>query len=132
MKIIPVKLLRLSLGFFFLILGVIGVIPRLQESIFTLNDNLGLEIIFGVVELVCGLVLVAGLFTFIRKKAISIASLVVLVFWTVRIILSKFVWGLSIGNSGVIFHPVFSTWLLVLSAELIIAAALFIMYRAYE
>jgi hypothetical protein len=132
MVIISVKLLRVTLGIFFLVLGIIGVIPRLQESVFTLNDNFGLEIIFGIVELVCGLVLLSGLFPFIRKKMVSSASLVVLGFWLIRIILSKFVWGLSIGNSGIIFHPVFSVWILVLSTELVIAAALYIVYRAYE
>jgi hypothetical protein len=132
MVIISVKLLRVSLGIFFLVLGIIGVIPRLQESVFTLNDTYGLEIIFGVVELICGIVLIAGLFPFVRKRMVSIASLVILGFWLLRILLSKFVWGLSIGNSGVFFHPVFSTWILVLSTELVIAAALYIVYRAYE
>jgi len=132
MVIISVKLLRVTLGLFFLILGIIGVIPRLQESVFTLNDRYGLEIIFGIVELICGIVLLSGLFPFIRKKMVSAASLVVLGFWLLRIILSKFVWGLSIDNGGIIFHPVFSSWILVLSTELVIAAALYIVYRAYE
>lgn len=132
MIIISIKLLRVTLGLFFLVLGIIGVIPRLQESVFTLNDIYGLEVIFGVVELICGIVLIAGLFPFVRKRMVSIASLVVLGFWLLRILLSKFVWGLSIGNSGVLFHPVFSTWILVLSTELVIAAALYIVYRAYE
>ncbi len=132
MVIISIKLLRVALGIFFLVLGIIGVIPRLQESVFTLNDAYGLEIIFGVVELICGIILIAGLFPFVRKRMVSIASLVVLGFWLLRILLSKFVWGLSIGNSGVFFHPVFSTWILVLSTELVIAAALYIVYRAYE
>jgi hypothetical protein len=132
MVIISIKLLRVALGLFFLVLGIIGVIPRLQESVFTLNDTYGLEIIFGVVELICGIVLIAGLFPFVRKRMVSIASLVVLGFWLLRILLSKFIWGLSIGNSGVFFQPVFSTWILVLSTELVIAAALYIVYRAYE
>jgi len=132
MVIISIKLLRVTLGLFFLVLGIIGVIPRLQESVFTLNDTYGLEIIFGIVELVCGIVLLSGLFPFVRKKMVSSASLVVLGFWLIRIILSKFVWGLSIGNGGIIFHPVFSVWILVLSTELVIAAALYIVYRAYD
>ncbi len=132
MNTISVKLLRLSLGLFFIILGIIGVIPRLQESIFSLNDNYSLEILFGVVELVCGMLIILGLFTYLRKRAIAIASAVVLCFWIMRIVLSKFVWGLSIGNSGIFFHPSFSVWIIVLGVELVIAASLFVVYRAYE
>lgn len=132
MNRISIKMLRLSLGLFFLVLGIIGVVPQVQESVFSLNDNFGLEVIFGVVELVCGVILIAGLITFAKKKAVAIASAVVFFFWILRIILSKFVWGLSVGNNGVVFHPGFPAWILVLSVELIIAAALFLMYRAYE
>ncbi|TFH43600.1 MAG: hypothetical protein E4G96_00780 [Chrysiogenales bacterium] len=132
MNTISVKLLRLSLGLFFIILGIIGVIPRLQESIFSLNDNYSLEILFGLVELVCGMLIILGLFTYLRKRAIDIASAVVLCFWIMRIVLSKFVWGLSFGNSGIFFHPSFSVWIIVLGVELVIAASLFVVYRAYE
>jgi hypothetical protein len=132
MNRVSVKLLRLSLGLFFIVLGIIGVIPRVQESVFSLNDNFGLEIIFGVVELVCGLILIAGLMTFLRKKAVSIASAVVFCFWILRVVLSKFIWGISAGNHGIIFRPLFSVWILVLSVELVIAAGLFLVYRAYE
>jgi hypothetical protein len=132
MNRVSVKILRLSLGLFFIVLGLIGVIPQLQESVFTLNDNYNLEIIFGAVELICGIIMIVGLITFARKKAISTASIVVFIFWVLRIILSKFVWGLAIGNNGIHFHPVFSVWILVLSAELVIAAALYVVYQAYE
>lgn len=132
MNRISIKMLRLSLGLFFLVLGIIGVIPQVQESVFSLNDNFGLEVIFGVVELVCGVILLAGLFTFTKKKTVAIASAVVIFFWILRIVLSKFVWGLSVGGSGIVFHPGFPAWILVLGVELVIAAALFLIYRAYE
>ncbi len=132
MNRVSVKILRLSLGLLFIVLGLIGVIPQLQESVFTLNDNYNLEIIFGAVELICGIIMIVGLITFARKKAIATASIVVFFFWILRIILSKFVWGLTIGNSGIHFHPVFSVWILVLTVELVIAAALYVVYQAYE
>lgn len=132
MNRVSVRILRLSLGLFFIVLGIIGVIPQLQESVFTLNDNYNLEIIFGVVELICGIIMIVGLITFARKKAISTASIVVFFFWILRIILSKFVWGLSFGNHGILFKPVFSVWILVLSVELVIAAALYVVYQAYD
>ncbi len=132
MNRVSVKILRLMLGLFFIVLGIIGVIPQLQESVFSLNDNYNLEIVFGAVELVCGIILIIGLITFARKKAIATASIVVFFFWILRIILSKFIWGLSVGNSGILFKPVFSVWILVLSVELVIAASLYVVYQAYE
>jgi len=131
-RLISFKFLRLSLGFFFIILGIIGLIPNVQESVFTLNDRHGLEIAFGIVEVACGLLLIAGIFTFMRKKVVYAASLVVLIFWAARIFLSKIIWGLSFSNHGLLFIPQFSTWLLVLAAELVIASALFVIFRAYE
>ncbi|MBP7734465.1 MAG: hypothetical protein KA369_00700 [Spirochaetes bacterium] len=131
-RVVSVKIMRLALGLFFIVLGIIGVIPHLQESVFSLNDNYNLEIIFGVVELICGIIMIIGLITFARKKAIATASIVVFFFWVLRIILSKFVWGLSIGSGGVHFRPFFSVWILVLSVELVIAAALYVVYQAYE
>lgn len=131
-KYLSVKVLRISLGAFFIILGIIGVIPQLQESVFSLNDTHGLEIIFGIVEIICGLLLMAGLFTFLRKKAVSLAGLVTLGIWLLRILLTKFVWGLKLGNSGIMFIPQFSTWILVLSCELVIAASLYVLYRLYD
>ncbi len=131
-KYLSVKVLRVSLGAFFIILGIIGVIPQVQESVFSLNDTHGLEIIFGIVEIICGLLLMAGLFTFPRRKAVSLACLATLGIWLLRIFLARFVWGLKIGNSGIIFIPQFSTWILVLSCQLVIAAALYVLYRVYD
>jgi hypothetical protein len=108
------------------------VIPRVQETVFTLNDHYGLEIFFGLVELICGMALIAGFFTRSGRKAIRTASLVVIIFWALRVFLSKFVWGVSLVSKGILFHPTFSTWILVLSAELVIGAALVMVYRAYE
>lgn len=124
-----ITVLRVALSVFFIVLGVIGVIPRLQESVFSLNDNLGLEIFFGIIEIVCGLILLAGLFSLMKKKVISLALMVILCFWLLRVFLSKLLWGLSFSNHGLIFRPSFSVWLLVLSAEIVIAAALYGVYR---
>ena len=124
-----ITVLSVALSFFFIVLGVIGVIPRLQESVFSLNDNLGLEIFFGIIEIVCGLILLAGLFSLMKKKVISLALVVILCFWVLRVFLSKLLWGLSFSNHGLLFRPSFSVWLLVFTAEIVIAAALFAVYR---
>lgn len=121
--------MRIALAVFFIVLGVIGVIPRLQESVFSLNDNLGLEIFFGIIEIICGLILAAGLFSLMKKKVISLALLVILCFWLLRLFLSKLLWGLSFSNHGLLFRPSFSVWLLVFTAEIVIATAIYAVYR---
>jgi hypothetical protein len=124
-------MLRITLGLFFIVLGIIGVIPRVQESVFSLNENLGLDIFFGLIELVCGIMFIPGIFFFMRRMVVSITSLVVRCFWTLRIILSKFLWGLSSANHRLILGPSFSVWLLVLCAEMVIGAAIYSVYTNY-
>lgn len=131
-KDISVRFLRVSVGLFFVILGVIGIIPHMQESVFSLNDQrYAVEVIFGIVEMLCGIILIAGLFTFIQRKTLRLASLIILVIWGVRIILTRFVWGIRF-TSGIFFLPNIPTWLLVTACEIVILSALFILYRAYE
>ncbi len=132
-KYVSIKILRVALGIFFLLLGIMGVIPGVQESVFSLNDRrVGIEVIFGIVEIVCGILLIGGLFTVMKKKTISKAVLVVLIFWALRIAATKFIWGINLSSRGVVFEPSFAAWILVLSCEMVIAAALYVVYLVYE
>lgn len=125
----PKALFKVLVSLFFIILGFAGIIPNVDESIFSLNNSaMTLEIIFGAVELVCGLFLLASIFTFIPKKTVSLVTLIILVFWLVRIVLTKILWGMSLTGGNVNFLPSFMAWLLVLCCELIIATALFSVY----
>lgn len=129
------KFLRITLGLFFIIIGVMGVMTNVDETIFKLNNNnLTLEIIFGIVEIVCGLLILLGLFAFSSFKAISYGSIVALVFWVARIVLTKFVWCFNITNSSFSFNfmPSVSLWLITFSVELIITAALLVIIKKYE
>ena len=131
-KDISVRFLRVSVGLFFVILGVIGVMPYVQESVFSLNDqHYAVEVIFGIVEMLCGIILIAGLFTFIKRKTLRLTSLIIIVIWGVRITLARFIWGIRF-TGGIFFLPNISTWLLVTACEVVILSALFILYRAYE
>ena len=90
-NVYTVKILRITLGFFFVVLGSLGVMTNVDESIFRLsNNNLTLEVIFGVVEVVCGLLILLGIFAFSSPKLVSFGGLVVFIFWLIRIILTKF------------------------------------------
>ena len=130
---ISARSLRLALGLFFIVLGVEGVLPTVQESVFSLSDaNLNLEIAFGVVEMICGLLLLLGLFTRRGSSTVRMASLLVLLLWLTRIVLTKIVWGLSVSGGTVTFSPAFPTWAMILAVELVVAAGLLVVYRAYE
>ena len=132
-KTVSVGALRFALGLFFVVLGVEGVLPDVQESIFTLSDwDLTLELVFGIVEIACGVLLILGLAMRKGSSAIRFASVLVLLLWLVRVVLTRFVWGLRIGGGTVRFAPEFPVWLMVLAAELVVAAGLFVIARAYE
>jgi hypothetical protein len=116
---------RFSLGAFFCVLGLFGLLPNVNESVFSLRDAYQwLEVLFGVIELASGAFLVAAAFMWLSEKTTRSASLVVLIFWLVRIFLTKIVWGLDLSD-GIVFLPSFSVWLIVLCVEFIVAAAIF-------
>ncbi|MBN1523257.1 MAG: hypothetical protein JW904_02135 [Spirochaetales bacterium] len=129
-KSVPLNILRIPIGIFFFILGLCGVIRTIDEGPFSLapGSSYGvLEILFGIAEIAAGVIILAGLITILSRKTMKLVSLLVLVFWLSRIAVSKFVFGLARINNGADF----TIWLLVLAAEAIIAAALYIFYRSY-
>lgn len=133
-NVFTIRILRVFLGLFFIILGILGVMTNVDEGIFSLRNQLAIEIIFGVVEIICGLILFAGLFQTAGYKMVSASGFIVLIFWLVRIVLTKFVWLIRIHNSRISFNfsPDFSQWILLLSLELVIAAALLVVIKRYE
>ena len=124
-----IKILRIFVAIFFLILGITGILTSVDESIFSLNNgNLTLEIVFGVVEILCGLVILLNLFSVKNYKSVTNASLIVLVFWIARIVLSKFIWGsIPDVDSAQIY-----SWALDILTELVIAASVFVLARSHK
>lgn len=130
LKLNPNGCFKVLVSLFFIILGFAGIIPNVDESVFSLNNNaMTLEVIFGVVELVCGLFIFASIFTFIPKKTVSLVTLIILIFWLVRVALTKILWGISFSGGNIHFAPTFIVWLLMLCCELIIATSLFVVYK---
>jgi hypothetical protein len=124
-----VRTLQAIVGAFFIILGIIGILPSVDERIFSINNHrLYIEVFFGIVELFCGFIMIYGLFSHVRRHTIYQASMVVLIFWIARFILSIFIWGL----------PSFITLesglnlLLIISVELIIASAVWLLAQTYK
>ena len=82
---VSLGILRLFLSLFFIVLGILGVITKtgFDEGVggfFSLNNgNLTLEVIFGVFEIICGVVIFLSFFSFLPDKFVGIAILVVLI-----------------------------------------------------
>ena len=124
-----IKILRIFVAVFFLVLGITGILTNVDESIFSLNNgNLTLEIVFGVVEILCGLVILLNLFSRKNYRSVANASLIVLLFWIARIVLSKFIWGTIPDTSSVWIY----SWALNILTELVIAASIFVLARSHK
>lgn len=130
---LPQNMIKLSLGIFFVLIGLFGILTNVEESVFSLNNrSLSLEIIFGIVEFVCGAFIIISMFTVFTRKVKYSVSIIILILWLVRIVLSKFFFGIVVNKSGIFFRPTFSDWLIVLSCELIIAACLWLNMKTYQ
>lgn len=124
-----VKTLQAIVGAFFIILGIMGILPGVDERIFSINNHrLMIEVLFGVVELICGLIMIYGLFSHLRRSTIYKASMIILIFWIARFILSVLIWGfpsyINLANG--------LNLLLLISVELIIASAVWMMAQTYK
>lgn len=123
------RTLQILVGTFFIILGIMGILPEVNEGIFSINNNRPLlEALFGVIELFCGLIMIYGLFSNVRKNIIYKAGIIVLGFWIARIILSVFIWGFP---SYITLASGLSV-LLTISVELIIASAVWLLAQNYK
>ena len=130
---LPQNMIKLSLGIFFVLIGLFGILTNVEESVFSLrNANISLEIIFGIIEFVCGAFIIISMFTVFTRKVKYTVSIIVLVLWLIRIVASKFFFGIVINSRGIFFRPSFSDWLIVLSCELIIAACLWLNLKTYQ
>ncbi len=124
-----VKTLQAIIGAFFILLGLMGILPNVNEGIFSINNNrLLIEVIFGIVELFCGLIMIYGLFSHVRRQTVYKASMVVLLFWIARFIFSVIIWGIP----SVITLAAGLNWLLLISVELIIAAGVWLLASTYK
>jgi hypothetical protein len=125
--------LQLSVACFFLILGICGIFPNVQESIFSLSDrNLGVEVIFGILELICALILFIGLFTHVIRKWMSLASLLIFIFWIITIVYTQFFIKLGLGAGAIVFYPSIMEWILNLTLELVVLVSIWTINKHYS
>ena len=125
--------LQLFVGIFFLLLGIYGIVPSIQESVFSLWDNnRPLEIGFGIFELCSSLVLLASLIMFTRQRLLYLASIIIFIFWGARIAISKFIIGITLSRGQLYFAGGFYNWFLVLIVELVILMAIYNIAKRYR
>lgn len=132
-------LLRVSLGLFLIVIGIFSLMNKsgVNLGIFALNVPKGnsqemIHMIFAVVELLCGFLILSGLFLFGSSRAVSMGSTIVFVFWIARIVLVSFLWTIKFGDKGITFVPNFNQWLFCLVANLVVLAALATLSFQYE
>jgi uncharacterized membrane protein YphA (DoxX/SURF4 family) len=132
--------LQLAVAIFFLILGLQGILYSVsQNSGFArevarfLNPDYPsiqrTELIFGIFSLIAGLLLLLGLFRFGDSRLVTISSVLIFIFWLIRLILMRFMTELVIFNGNISFHPEFSTWLLNVSTDTIILCSIWTIAR---
>lgn len=135
-KAVSTTLLRLALGAFFIVLGILNLSQTMNEGIFSLTprDNLQwLEIGFGVVELICGAFFVASAFLYLAEKTMYRSTLVILISWLTYLVLQRFFLGNFFLPEGARFvWATFGNWILILFNELVIAAVLGVMLKAFK
>lgn len=129
-----IKLLRILLGLFFIFLGIAGISPNIGEgSFFQLSERYNsLEVLFGVIEIICGILLIMGLFLSFNYKAIYFGSLIVFICWIARIVLTRFIWGFNFIYQGNLNFTKFFLWLLYFSCELLVASAIWVVMQRYD
>ena len=129
-----IRLLRIALSIFFIIIGLYGILSNVDESFFSLNASRNMEMLFGIIELICGLLLLLGFFAFKSRGAVYWGGFIVFIFWIVRIILTKVIWSFGFSQSGIRFYHAgnFEIWILALATELVIAAGLLAVVNRYD
>lgn len=124
--------LKLSLALMFIAIGIVGIthynsgisqFGRSINGLFGKNNNI-IPILFAVLELVAGVLLLASLFTSLPGKFLSIAMIVIFIFWALTLIMNYFTEGL--------FKPDFIIWLSEVSPQLVILSALWIVVRTAD
>ena len=124
-------LVQIALGFFFVALGIAGIIPQAGEGVFSLSKGQStLEIVFGVIEVLCGAFFLVDSVRRIPRKTSMLAILVIMCLWALRILISEFFNAIDLRSDGVLFYPNFWSWLLTLSIDLVVASLLWSRYTA--
>ena len=123
-------LLQLSLGLMFIMMGIAAISGATSGVGGFFNDLDSLfggsrgtvQVVIGVIQLVAGALLLLSLFGLIKENITQILLLIILVLWAIELLL-QFVLG------GNLLQPDILTWLSRLAPNLVIFAALWVVYE---
>lgn len=122
-------LMMVVTGCFFVVLGLTGVLP-VSEGLFSLNrGRTTLEIVFGVLEILCGIFILVDAFKRFPAKTSRNVLLAIIALWIIRIIITQILQGIELSDRGVLFQPNFWSWLFTLSMYAVVSVNLWILYR---
>jgi uncharacterized membrane protein YphA (DoxX/SURF4 family) len=128
----PLVILQLVVGVFLAALGLSELVEynsELNQFARSISRAFGgsgsvLPVIVALVELVAGVLLVAGLFTPVPAAAVFWTSIIVAVLWIVRVLIGY------VFNEP--FEPTFLVWLVGFTRELILGLVIWMVGRQYR
>ncbi len=127
--------LQLTAGVFFLFLGLLGILPQFDESFFSLANNSSaqfLESIVGIFEMVIGAILIFGLFRWLGPTLLKNSTLIALLFWLARILITQFVYKLGLASGVLDLGLMTPVWWMETALMGVLAATLWTLHRGYK
>lgn len=122
--------IQLSLALMFIALGIVGITNHNSEwaqfgrsvnNLFGKNNDL-IPVLFAVLELIAGVLLLLSMFTNVLPgRFLSIALLIIFIFWAITIVMNFFLDGFA--------KPDFIVWLSRVSPQLVILSAIWLIAR---
>lgn len=126
--------LQLIVGVFFLFLGILGILPNLEEGFFSITQGGSLqfvEVLIGVVEVAIGVILLLGLFQVLTVSLLKQTTFWAFVLWAVRLALSQVVFKLGLLAGVIDLNRMTLNWWLETLLMLVLLANLWTLHRRY-
>jgi len=125
-------LLQVAVGLFFLLMGLQGIInydsygsqaTRLFNNMFGNNNNI-INIVVSIGALISGVIILGGLFIPLKSSTLMIATLIVFIFWALKIAYFYF--------ANNLMEPNLITWLQNLSLQFVVLMSVWVINRKYS
>ena len=135
----PIFLLQLAVAVFFFILGLQTVMEiqnpgffREVASVFAGPEGgRVLALVMGILALLSGFLLFLELLFLGGTRILSLFTVLIFLYWAIRIVLVRFLGQINVENGTVVFLPDLMGWLLALSTDVIILLAVWSVFRKY-
>lgn len=131
------RLMQFALAIFFLILGIQEVAGSRDTSLLDGMNRLinrggdpTVDLIIGILAIGAAALLLLGVFQ--AGRTVPLFSLIILIYWGVRLVYIRFISEVSLGQGAMNFQPSLEEWLLNVSGDIIILCALWLISRGYS